>query len=113
MDKLLNHFAVARYLPDGLIDPTFGQVNTPRAGTAYIPFYIAANAPGALGDLCSCSALQSTGKIVLGGIVKVTGTTLPDLKGCFGVARFTADGQLDTTFGGGGAVQPGTQYIPV
>ena len=64
--------------------PTNGIVTTP-IGTGH--------------DLANVLALQSDGKIVVGG-----GTLTGDPKGVFALARYNADGSLDTSFGGNGIV---------
>ena len=75
--------AVARYRPDGTLDPTFsgdGKVN--------------AKFPGAEHYTVSAVARQSDGRIVVGGtVVKANGDS------AFGLMRFTADGAVDPTFG--------------
>jgi uncharacterized delta-60 repeat protein len=73
-------FALARYNPDGTLDTTFsgnGKVTTALTG-AY--------------DFASDLAIQTDGKIVAVG----TGT------GQFEIARYNADGTLDTSFDGDG-----------
>jgi uncharacterized delta-60 repeat protein len=78
-------FALARYLPDGTLDPTFG-----RNGTISTQLWdYDAGASGL--------ALQADGNIVVAGS---TGGLEPD----FAVARYTANGRLDPTFGAGGTV---------
>ena len=75
--------AVARYRPDGTLDPTFsgdGKVN--------------AKFPGAEHYTVSAVALQSDGRIVVGGtVVRANGDS------AFGLMRFTTDGAVDPTFG--------------
>ena len=75
--------AVARYRPDGTLDPTFsgdGKVN--------------AKFPGAAHYTVSAVARQSDGRIVVGGtVVKANGDS------AFGLMRFTTDGAVDPTFG--------------
>ena len=75
--------AVARYRPDGTLDPTFsgdGKVN--------------AKFPGAEHYTVSAVARQSDGRIVVGGtVVKANGDS------AFGLMRFTTDGAVDPTFG--------------
>ncbi len=79
-------FAVARYNTNGTLDTSF---NT--SGRALANFG---------GDDTAVSiALQSDGKIVLAG----TGASVPGAAD-FGVARFNANGTLDTTFDGDGKV---------
>lgn len=79
---------LARYLPDGTLDGTFGV-----GGIAAIEL------PGTTAEALT-AALQPDGKIVLAGTFDVD----------FGVsdvllARLDADGSLDTTFGSGGTVR--------
>lgn len=75
--------AVARYRHDGTLDPTFsgdGKVN--------------AKFPAAEHYNVSAVALQSDGRIVVGGtVVKANGDS------AFGLMRFTTDGAVDPTFG--------------
>ncbi len=73
--------ALARYASDGTLDPTFGD-----AGRVLVPF----GAGRAL-------ARQADGKYVVAGEGTRDGAT------AFAVARFTADGAPDPTFGNGGA----------
>ncbi len=84
-----NDFAVARYLADGQLDPSFGS-----GGVA------TANIAGAT-DLASAAALQADGAIVLTGRVAATGGADPDV----GLVRFDAGGQLDPSFDGDGIVR--------
>ncbi len=85
IDTVYN-FAVARYKTDGSLDPVFGSGG--KATT------LLTNS-----DEARTMAIQTDGKIVLAG------TTLqPDFSIAFGVARFRANGTLDTTFGGTGKV---------
>ncbi len=78
-------FAVARYNADGTLDATFGTGG--KVVTAI----------GASNDFASSVAIQS-GKIVVAGYA-AGGTNID-----FAVARYNADGTLDTTFGTGGKV---------
>ena len=80
-------FALARYNPDGSLDPTFGS-----AGKVTTDF------PG-VEDIAQDVAIQANGKIIAAGYVNNTGT-LAD----FAMARYNVDGSLDTTFGSGGKV---------
>lgn len=76
-----NGFAVARYNTNGILDNTFGtggKVTTTMAGNDYV----------------NAIALQTDGKIVAVG----------GANGYFGIARYTSDGALDTTFGTGGKI---------
>jgi uncharacterized delta-60 repeat protein len=73
------NFALARYLPDGSLDPTFGV-----GGTVISDFE---------GELLAL-ALQPDGKLVAAG----------GSAGSFALARYLPDGSLDPTFGVGGTV---------
>ncbi|MFN8215563.1 MAG: delta-60 repeat domain-containing protein [Solirubrobacterales bacterium] len=80
---------VVRLLADGKFDPSFGtegKVTTPFTGT------------GNFGD-ANAVAVQPDGKIVVAGSAK--GATNTD----FMVARYDADGHLDSSFGGGDGVE--------
>ena len=80
-----NDFAVARLTGSGAIDTTFGS-----GGKQTIDF-------GNTSDDLRSVAVDSAGRILLGGSIN------PNLSGQdFGVARLTASGTLDTTFGVGG-----------
>src|SRR4029079_11975031 len=75
--------ALARSRPDGTLDPTFsgdGKVN--------------AQFPGAAHYNVRAVALQSDGRMVVGGTV-----VMANGDSAFGLMRFTTDGALDTTFG--------------
>lgn len=87
-----NHqsFAVARYLPDGSLDLTFGNGGTVRPE----------NAATGTGVLARSVALQPDGKIV--GAGDVSDPALPGEE--FGIIRLLPDGSLDPTFGGDGGV---------
>lgn len=80
-------FVVARYLPSGAIDTTFGAAATPGLITT---------AFGADSDTAYALVLQPDGKIVVGGDTSQgSSTTGVD----FALARFDANGALDPTFG--------------
>jgi uncharacterized delta-60 repeat protein len=83
---------VARYLPDGTLDPGFGAagVVTTDLGTA--------------GDAARAVVLQSDGKIV------VAGESASDSASTFALVRYQPDGTLDPTFGQGGRVVAGPPY---
>ena len=83
-------FAVARYNPDGTLDPGFGGdgvVTTDFGG-------------GDLPDGAQAVAIQADGQIVVAGFTGQQFTAASD----FAVARFNANGSLDTSFGGDGKV---------
>lgn len=75
-------FAVARYFPNGKLDPTFGN-----NGISVTSFWSG-------NDIARSVALQTDGKIVVAG---QSGSQLA-------VARYNTNGQLDTTFDGDGLV---------
>jgi uncharacterized delta-60 repeat protein len=74
-----------RLLPDGALDPSFGT-----AGRVIHPG----------GRRGVCVALQSDGKIVVGGRLPVSQST-----GDFSLLRYLADGTLDPAFGAGGTAE--------
>ncbi len=79
-------FALARFNPDGSLDTTFGQ-----AGKVVTDF-------GFGNDFATGLAVLPDGKIVVGGYA-FTGLDLD-----FALARYSASGVLDTSFGTGGRV---------
>ena len=83
-------FVVVRYNSDGTIDTTFG---TRGAAVTTFP---SNNFSGA-----SAVAVQSNGNIVAAGFTAVQNAQQAS---DFALARYTADGQLDTTFGTNGLV---------
>lgn len=78
-------FAVARLLPGGSLDPTFGV-----GGKATVDF-------GA-DDVSRAMAVQPDGKIVLAGVTRPAAGEA----GNMAITRLGVDGSLDTTFGQGG-----------
>jgi uncharacterized delta-60 repeat protein len=85
-------FAVARYLADGGLDPSFGE-----AGVATTSF-----GPGPFQDDYPRSILvQPDGRILVGGYSETNSVTST---GNFALARYNDDGSLDGTFGNGGKV---------
>ena len=79
-------WAVARYLPDGTLDPTFG--NNGLALTDLSGW-----------DRAHAVAIQADGKIVSAGFASMPGTGKQ-----FTVVRHLANGTLDLDFGSGGTV---------
>jgi uncharacterized delta-60 repeat protein len=77
-------FAVARYEPNGSLDPTFGD-----GGTVLTPIRGG-------GDEARSVGLQRNGKIVVAG---------SDDRARFAVVRYLTDGSLDPSFGGNGIVR--------
>jgi uncharacterized delta-60 repeat protein len=89
-DRSTADFALARYGPDGILDPTFGS-----GGIVLTDFGGASDS--ALGGV----AIQPNGTIVASGTVNSNAEgTIAD----FGLARYEADGSLDQSFGDGGTV---------
>jgi len=85
--NLYNHFALARYNADGSLDTTFGT-----GGKVITDF-------GTSDDHARAVKIQSDGKIVVAGSSNNNGFNTD-----FALARYNADGSLDTTFGTGGKV---------
>ncbi|MEW6472313.1 MAG: delta-60 repeat domain-containing protein [Actinomycetota bacterium] len=79
-------FALARYLPDGVLDPDFG-----RGGIVITDF-----AGGT--DQARALVVQPDGKLVAAGFALEKGSFQ------FALARYQPDGRLDTGFGGDGTV---------
>jgi uncharacterized delta-60 repeat protein len=84
-------FAVVRYTPGGRLDTTFG-----RGGTAQTSFSLRPRTS----DEASGVAIQRDGKLVVAG---ESGRTLSGVYR-FALARYTAHGALDASFGRGGKV---------
>ncbi len=80
------YFGVFRYLPDGELDPGFGDGGWVATDLGSFPFAHAV-------------ALQPDGKIVMAGEGDC------HLAGCFVLVRYNEDGSLDTSFGEGGVVR--------
>ncbi len=78
--------ALARYTPDGVLDPTFGN-------GGLVSTNIRAN------EVANAVALQGDGKIVVAGYARDGNGS-----GAFALARYHADGTLDSHFGIGGIV---------
>ena len=84
-------FVLTRYNADGTVDTSFGT-----GGLVDLAFAHHAT---------SCSVLiQADGKIVVGGAAEGDQTLLWVRMTDFALARFNADGSLDTSFGSGGTV---------
>lgn len=86
-------FAVARYNKDGGLDSSFG------AGGRLAMNFFGTGSP----DSASSVAIQSDGKIVIGGSTSFSRST-------FALIRLNTDGSLDSTFGIGGKVS--TDFLP-
>ena len=80
------YFAIVRYTSSGVLDSTFSGdgIDTLTIGSSY--------------DVATCIAIQSDGKIVVGGFTN-NGTNRD-----FAVIRYTNAGVLDNTFGANGIV---------
>jgi uncharacterized delta-60 repeat protein len=78
--------ALARYLPDGMLDPDFGMGGKVLAFT---------DTPGGPEQASAqAAALDGAGRILAAGFVSALGQ--------FALARFNSDGGVDTTFGANG-----------
>lgn len=82
-----HQLAVIRYLPDGSLDPSFGEE---------VQFYEQAGVVWAPVTEAYAVALQPDGKIVAAGKQSILGIGAP--RSAFALARFHTDGALDTTF---------------
>ncbi|PHR16983.1 MAG: hypothetical protein COA38_21480 [Fluviicola sp.] len=80
---------LARYNSDGSLDSTFGSGGT-----------VITDVPGHYSDECKSVAIQTDGKILLGGYATSGG---PDQRH-FVLIRYNSDGSLDTAFGLGGII---------
>ncbi len=95
------HFAVARYLPDGSPDSSFGEAGAVR--TAF--------ERGRPHDYANALALQPDGKIVAAGAAKLGGRPIGPPR--FALARYRPDGRLDRSFAGDGKRIMGFPYPPI
>ncbi len=89
-------FAVARLTADGRLDPTFGA-----GGKLTVAF----NLGGRNIDAASEIAVDASGRIVVVGTAEFAFDADGRARTHIAVARLTADGMLDTTFGAGGSVR--------
>jgi uncharacterized delta-60 repeat protein len=95
-DQSGSDFALARFTAAGALDPAFGH-----GGVVTTPFPKAAD--GAAADAV---LVEPNGDILVGGQAEVPGTTRNQPVVALGaLARYTAGGTLDTSFGNGGIVQ--------
>ncbi len=93
-------FTILRYLPNGGLDPTFGW-----GGVVLTDFYQGH-------DEALAIALQPDGKLVVAGLAGKPGAEPPEqcqfncltVPTDFAIARYNANGSLDTSFGLGGRV---------
>ncbi len=80
-------FAVLRFTAAGVLDPTFGTAASGRVTTDFAHKF----------DGVDGLRVLANGKIVVAGQIDESAPAAGD--GAFGLARYTANGQLDTTFG--------------
>jgi uncharacterized delta-60 repeat protein/uncharacterized repeat protein (TIGR01451 family) len=90
-------FALARYLPDGSLDPEFGT-----QGRVLTDFNTSPSNNG--DDTAKAVVLQTDGKILVGGYSSLREGGIGSLND-FVLARYHPNGTLDTTFGIGGKVR--------
>lgn len=90
-DILEQDFAAARLLPDGSLDPTFGE-----NGHTTVAFDFG-GAAGSNLDIANALRWMPDGRIVLAGEVDVSATDTPNLDMAF--VRLLADGSPDASFG--------------
>ena len=87
-------FVAVRYSPEGVLDSTFrGDVSNPRFGTGVVTIDISA-----IGASAEAIAVQTDGKILLGGHAYRSGSWYE-----FAIMRLNADGTLDRQFGSEGS----------
>ena len=88
-------FALARYLPDGRLDASFGDSG--RAGSTGL---------GVLSNILSTTALDTSGRIVVGGKTTVSNDRPRSQSSAFAplLARYAGNGSLDRSFGKSGFV---------
>ena len=84
--------ALARFLPNGTIDTHFGAKGKVVTGVQGVA------------DVATSIALESAGKIVIGGLSATGSPSDGSLTSDFLVARYTSTGAIDRTFGGGPVV---------
>lgn len=98
-EKAYADIAIARLLPDGALDTTFGD---PAPGGGRLGFATLDVGGPSIHDFARSVAIQGDGRYLVAGITRVPfgGFTFHRVV----VARFQADGSLDTTYGNGGRV---------
>jgi uncharacterized delta-60 repeat protein len=92
-DHTVSGFLLVRYNADGTIDNSFGN----HGGVA-TPF------PGNILAQAFAVALQTNGDIVAAGQTALTDVDAAPGPSDFALARYSANGRIDTTFGNGGFV---------
>jgi uncharacterized delta-60 repeat protein len=86
-------FVLTRYNSDGTIDTTFGTRGA-----------VVTNFPGEGYSAAAALAVQSNGDIVAAGVTEAKSPAFGTEPSDFALARYTPNGQLDTTFGKNGRV---------
>jgi uncharacterized delta-60 repeat protein len=86
-------FILTRYNSDGTIDTTFGTRGA-----------VVTNLPGEGFSAVAALAVQSNGDIVAAGVTEAKNPAFGNEPSDFALARYTPNGQLDTTFGKNGRV---------
>lgn len=92
-------FSVARLMPSGELDTTFGPAHD---GWAFVAF----DEAGTLGDVANAIAIDDEGRILLVGNVDAGSSSRA------GVARLQPEGQPDTTFGAQGRLEIAAFFGP-
>jgi uncharacterized delta-60 repeat protein len=93
-----NRYALARYNPDGSLDPSFGSGGTQTTNW------------GSVGSALYDIGFQSDGKIVVSG-TRYAGACSPGISHST-VTRYSAYGVLDTSFGSGGETRRDIPHGP-
>ena len=93
-----NRYALARYLVDGSLDPSFGDGGTQTTNW------------GSVGTSLRDIEFQADGKIVVSGN-RYAGACSPGITNST-VTRYTEDGHLDTSFGSGGELRRDIPHGP-
>lgn len=91
-DNKCSHFALARYMPNGMVDTNFGADHGAMPGTVVTNF-----GNEKVRSAINALLIQTDNKIVAGGYAEF------NKKKHFALARYDKDGACDYTFNGGGA----------
>jgi uncharacterized delta-60 repeat protein len=94
----LAQFTIARYTSAGALDPSFGKGGITSTPIDEGPYVYSTAFPEAV-------TILTSGKILVGGIVDTSAGSDAPTDYAFVLARYSADGSLDSTFGKGGLVQ--------
>jgi len=97
----LTKWAVARYLPWGDLDPTFGELTDPEDPDSLRTGLVLTDVTGGIDEAHAVAIQPWDGKIVSAGFAWVPGTSS---RMQFAVVRHNEDGTLDEGFGSGGKV---------